>query len=56
MSNRCKYCDNKPGFLSTGYICLLTRKEIDKNSDLFKYGCYGSCGWKYCPHYEHYLK
>ena len=52
MSNRCEYCDNKPGFLSTGYICKLTGKELDKNSDLYKYGCWGSCGWKYCPNYK----
>lgn len=49
----CLYCDNKPGFLSTGFICKLTGEELDQKSDLFKYGCDGgSSGYKYCPYYQ----
>ena len=53
MNKMCKYCMNNKG-LSTGYHCALTGKELDKNSDLFKYGCdsrWGT-GYKECPHYE----
>ena len=49
----CYFCINKPGFLSTGYICKLTGKELDQKSDLFQYGCHGSpsSAHKYCPKY-----
>lgn len=49
----CYYCDNKPGLLSTGYICQYTGEELDEKSDLFQYGCHGGCtGYKYCPYYR----
>lgn len=49
----CFFCINKPGFLSTGFICKLTGEELDQKSDLFKYGCDGgSSGYKYCPYYK----
>lgn len=54
MNKMCKYCMNNEGFLRTGFHCALTGKELDKNSDLFKYGCDSSwgTGYKECPHYE----
>lgn len=53
FSKLCIYLDNKPGFLSTGFICKLTGKELDQNSDLFKFGCHGGCtGYKYCPYHK----
>ena len=49
----CLFCDNKPGLLSTGFICKVTGEELDQKSDLFKYGCDGgSSGYKYCPYYQ----
>ena len=42
------------GIDAHGYYCDVTGKELDKNSDLFKYGCDSSwgTGYKQCPYYE----
>ena len=38
MNKMCKHCQLAKG-LWGGYYCDKTDKELDKNSDLFKYGC-----------------
>ena len=49
----CVFCKNKPG-LSGGYYCAILRIDLDKNSDLFKYGCDGgSTGYKECPMHQY---
>ena len=53
MNKMCKHCQLAKG-LWGGYYCDKTDKELDKNSDLFKYGCDSSwgTGYKQCPYYE----
>ena len=49
----CYYCQNKKGFLATGFYCEYTGEELDQKSDLFRYGCDGGwTGYKYCPYYK----
>lgn len=50
----CLYCDLKPGFWSTGYMCKYKCIDLDEKSDLFKFGCDGgpTTGPFYCPFYQ----
>ena len=48
LNKLCYWCQNKSGL--GGYYCALLKIDVDKNSDLFKYGCDGgSSGYKQCP-------
>ena len=48
----CIFCQNKSG-LNGGYYCELLNINLDKYSDLFKYGCDGgNTGHKYCPFHQ----